>query len=227
MQKILRFIAILFMSLTAVFTILGGIGTTCVALAAENYDSMTALVPYKWLYVLFVLATVAIGVMGARAVVLLVKGMANAYRYSIIALVAGVIVGVIHMLVSRSLRGSSMPVDAVVYTTAITLIIFLCLRIPGVWEKVDWSRTQNKETDRSSGVAAIVCGILCLSIQIWMGPTHTFGGVNYADAFHAAMNMVGWGLILAGILLSLNAVQWLKQDRGIIQILHRQLNSRI
>ena len=227
MQKILRFIAILFMSLTAVFTILGGIGTTCVALAAENYDSMTALVPYKWLYILFVLATIAIGVMGARAVVLLVKGKANAYRYSIIALAAGVIVGVIHMLVSRSLRGSSMPVDAVVYTTVITLIIFLCLRIPGVWEKVDWSRTQNKDKDRSGGMAAIVCGMFCLSIQYWMGSTHTFGGINYADAFHTTINLAGWGLISYGILLSLNADRWIKQVRGIVQIWHRQLHSRI
>ena len=46
MGKFLRFIGIVFMGLTAAFTILGGVGTTCVALAAEKYDSMLAIAPY-------------------------------------------------------------------------------------------------------------------------------------------------------------------------------------
>ena len=140
MKKFLRFLGILLMSLTAAFTVLSGVGTTCVALAAEKYDSMSAIEPYKWLYVIFVIVTLAIGVMGIRAVILLVKGRENAYRYSLMALVAGVVVGGIHMAVSRALRGSSMPVDAVVYTTVLTLIVFLIFRIPRVWELVDFSR---------------------------------------------------------------------------------------
>ncbi len=114
MGKILRFIGILFMGVTALFTLTGGAGTTCVALAAEKYDSMVGIAPYKWLYVIFVIVTVAIGVMMVRATVLLVKGRPNAYRYSIISLVLAIVVGVIHIAVSRALRGASMPVDGVV-----------------------------------------------------------------------------------------------------------------
>lgn len=202
MGKVLRFIGIVLMGLTAVFTILGGVGTTCVALAAEKYDSMVAIVPYKWLYVIFVIATVAIGVMMARAVVLLIKGRSNAYRYSLISLVLGILVGGIHMAVSRSLRGSSMPVDAVVYTAVLTLIVFLIFRIPGVWEKVDFARARQDDSEKAGGAAAIVSGALVLTIQFWMAPSHTMnGGINYGDAYHAIMAVSGFALVLLGISL--------------------------
>jgi hypothetical protein len=205
MAKLLRFIGIVFMSLTAFFTLMGGIGTTCVALAAEKYGSMAAIAPYKWLYVIFVLATTAIGVMGVRAVVLLIKRKANAYNYALLTLVLGTVVGVIHMLVSRSLRGSSMPVDAVVYTTVLTLIIFLIFRIPPIWAKVDYAGASKSEANNSGGMAAIVCGVMALTIQYTMAPTHTISGINYADAFHTAMTLTGIGLLLLGIsLLVLN-----------------------
>jgi hypothetical protein len=205
MGKVLRFIAIVFMGLTAFFTLMGGIGTTCVALAAEKYDSMASIAPYKWLYVIFVLVTTAIGVMGVRAVVLLIQRKPNAYRYSMIALVSGTIVGVIHMAVSRALRGSSMPVDGVVYTTLLTLIIFLVLRIPAIWNKVDFAKAKKSESEVAGGAAAIISGLLVLTIQFWMAPTHTLAGVNYADAFHYAMVISGAGLLIIGCGLCLSA----------------------
>jgi hypothetical protein len=202
MGKFLRFIGILFMGLTAAFTILGGAGTTCVALAAEKYDSMVGIAPYKWLYVIFVIATVAIGVMMARATLLLVRGRPNAYRYSLISLVLGIVVGGIHIAASRALRGSSMPVDAVVYSAVLTLIIFLLFRLPGVWQKVDFTRAKPADNQKAGGAAAIVAGLLCLSIQYWMAPSHTMnGGINYGDAFHWSMSIAGWGLALAGAFL--------------------------
>lgn len=202
MGKFLRFVGIIFMALTAAFTILGGAGTTCVALAAEKYDSMVAIAPYKWLYVIFVIATVAIGVMMARATMLLVKGRPNAYRNTLISLGLGILIGVIHMVVSRSLRGSSMPVDAVTYTAVLTLIIFLLFRIPGVWEKVNFERAKLADNQKAGGVAAIVSGVLAFSIQYLMASTHTMnGGINYGDAFHLSMMLTGWGLVFAGITL--------------------------
>lgn len=194
------------MSLTAAFTVLGGVGTTCVALAAERWEAFSAIAPYKWLYILFVILTIGIGVMGIRAVILLVKGKKNAYRYSLIALVSGVVVGGIHMAVSRSLRGSSMPVDGVVYTTLLTLALFLIYRIPGVWKIVNFSAGKGSTGETGGGLAAIVMGGLTLSIQFWMAPTHTFGGVNYSDAFHLPLVVIGIGFILLGVFLLARAV---------------------
>jgi len=202
MAKALRFIGIALMAITSLFTILGGAGTTCVALAAENFDSMVAIAPYKWLYVIFVITTIAAGVMMARATIMLVKRNSNAYRTTIISLVAGILIGLVHMLVSRSLRGSSMPVDAVVYSAVLTLIIFLLFRIPSVWSRVDFSKAPKGDNETAGGAAAIIAGVLAFTIQFWMAGTHTMnGGINYGNAFHTTMTILGWIFLIGGISL--------------------------
>ena len=201
--KVLRFIGILFMAFTAVFTLLGGAGTTCAALMPTKWESMAPLAPYQWLYILYVIITIGIGVLGVRAVVLLIKGRANAYRSTLVALTAGVVVGVIHIATSRALRGSSMPVDAVVYITILTLFIFLLFRIPGIWKGVDYSKAPKKESKKSGGVAAIIVAFFVLTIQFWMASTHTWGGINFADAFNATMTTCGGLLFVSGIVLLL------------------------
>ena len=202
MGKVLRFIGIVLMGLTSAFTILGGVGTTCVALGAENYPSMAGIAPFKWLYVTFVIVTTAIGVMMVRATVLLVRGRSNAYRYTVISLVLGILIGVIHIIASRSLRGASMPVDAVTYTAVLTLIVFLLFRIPGIWQRVDYSKSKKADNQNAGGAAVIVSGMLALSIQYLMASTHTMnGGINYGDAFNLSMTVIGWGLMIFGFSL--------------------------
>ena len=201
--KFLRFIGILFMSLTAGFTILGGAGTSCAALFPTNWESMAPLAQYQWLYILYVILTIAIGVMGIRAVVLLVKGAPKCYQTTLITLLAGVVVGAVHIATSRAIRGSSMPVDGVVGMTVITLVIFLVLRIPGIWKGVDYTKAPKKEKRKSGGVSAAIVAALVLSIQYWMAPTHTWNGVNYANAFNATMWICGVASLLLGIWLLL------------------------
>jgi len=198
--KVLRLVGIVLMGLTAVFTLMGGAGTSCVAINPQGFGgSFTGIAPFQWLYIVFVVVTFAFGVMGARAVLLLIRNRANSYRYSVIALIGGTIVGVIHMLVSRNLRGSSMPVDMVTYTNILTLGIFLIYRFPGLWEQIGYgSPVQSNLTGMAGGLSAITSGVICLTIQYWMGATHTIGGVNYADAWHAALQLIGWLLVMAG-----------------------------
>ncbi len=207
MGKFLRFIGILFLSISALFNIAGGAGTTCVALNPKGYGpKFAAIADFQWLYILYVLVTVAFGVMMVRAVILLIKGRDNAYRYSLISLIGATVVGVIHIITSRALRGSSMPVDGVVYATVLTLIIFLIFKIPGVWEKVDFAKAKKEDSETAGGAAAIVAGVLSLTIQYMMASTHTINGVNYGDAFNLTMTVVGWSLIIAGIGVIGNAI---------------------
>jgi hypothetical protein len=201
--KLLRILGIVLMSLTAAFTLMGGAGTSCVALNPTGFgDSFAPIAKVQWLYILFVLVTLAIGVMGVRAVVLLVQGKKNAYRYSLIAMILGLVVGGIHMAVSRALRGSSMPVDAVVYTTVLTLVVFLLFRIPGIWQDVDFEKPagEKKTGKNAAAIALAASGLLALTIQFIMAPTHTIGGVNYADVWHVALTLIGGGLLIAGAL---------------------------
>jgi len=198
--KFLRYIGIVLMGLTAGFTLLGGVGTSCVALNPTGFsESMAKLAPFQWLYILFVLTGIALGALGIRATVLLVKGTDKAYRDTLYVLIAGVVIGAIHILVSRLLRGSSMPVDAVVYTTVLTLVLFLFFRIPSIWQGVNFARGNAKSNGPAGGMAAILLGVLTLTIHYIMGSTHTWNGVNYADAFNISMTSIGIGCLLFGV----------------------------
>lgn len=202
-SKILRFLGILLMSLTAAFTVLGGAGTSCAALLPTKWESMAPLAPFQWLYISYVIITIAIGVLMVRAVVKLVKGHQDGYKAALFTLIAGVLIGGLHIYTSRMLRGSSMPVDAVVYMTVLTLVFFLVIRIPPIWKGVDYSKAPRKEKKIAAGVSSIVAGVFCLTIQYFMAATHTWSDVNYADAFHATMilsavvcSLVGFALVI-------------------------------
>ena len=201
--KTLRFIGILLMGITSLFTIAGGAGTTCVALNPTNpgYEGkFDAIASVQWLYILFVVVTVAIGVMAARAVFLLAKGKSNSYRYSIIALISGIVVGGIHVFTSRTLRGSSMPVDGVVYTTVLTLIVFLLFRLPPVWKGVDFNGEGkgDKSGPMAAAITLFVTGLLTLTVQYWAGPTHTWGDTNWAGTFEITRILMGLSQLLGG-----------------------------
>jgi hypothetical protein len=160
----------------------------------------SGIAPFQWLYILFVLVTIPIGVMGVRAVVVLSQGKRVAYRFTLITLIAGASVGILHLFVSRALRGGSMPVDMVVYTTILTLMVFLLFRLPGVWKGVNFEKPAGEAPGGGNAAAAamIATGVLTVTIQFIMAPTHTINGINYADVWHAALSLIGGGLILAG-----------------------------
>jgi len=203
--KTLRFIGIVLMALTAGFTLLGGIGTSCAALFPSRWESMAPLAPFQWLYILFVLAGIALGVWGIQATVRLVRGTPDSYLTSLRVLAAGAVVGGLHIYMSRLLRGKSMPVDAVVYMTVLTLVVFLLLRIPFIWQGANFEKGDSQSNRMAGGAAAILLGLVTLTVQYTMGSTHTWSGVNYADAFNLVMTLTGSGLLLfgAGILVSL------------------------
>lgn len=199
--KFLRFIGIVMLTLTAGFTVLGGIGTGCAAFSPLNpkwADTMGPLVQLQWLYIFYVLIGVVIGVYGFRTVFRLIKGNPKAYREALIVLFCGLVIGGIHISTSRMLRGKSMPVDAVVYSTVVTLIIFLLFQIPGIREGADFSHGKGKDNQQAGGTAAIVLGLFILTIQHVVGATHTWGGINYADTFNAIMVIAGISSILLG-----------------------------
>lgn len=220
--KFLRFIGIVLMGLTGGFTLLGGIGTSCAALFPTKYDSMAALVPFQWLYILFVLTGIAIGLWGIWATIKLVRGTSDSYKMSLQALISGTVIGWLHIFVSQSLRGKSMPVDAVVYTTVFTLVIFLLFRIPAIWQGVNFDKGNTKSNLPAGGAAAILLGIMTLTIQYTMGSTHTWGGVNYADAFNTAMTLTGFGLLLLGVGLFVSVAKvW--ETAGRLQVHERSV----
>ena len=201
MKKSLRFIGILFMGITAAVTLLGGVGTTCVALDATKYDSMKAIANYQWLYIAYVVIGVALGVLGIQATIQLILAKKGAEKSALWILVSGVVIGVIHILTSRALRGSSLPVDGVVYINVLSLVIFLLFQLPKVREMSLFKTETADDATAAGGMTAFVAGLLVLSVQMWAGPTHLLEGINYADTFHNAMLGIGSILVLGGLAL--------------------------
>jgi hypothetical protein len=205
--KVLRIIAIVLIGVTAAVNLMGSVGSSCIALAAENFgEKWAAIVPYKWLYQLLILATLAATIYGIIALVRLIKGRKGSFNQVILSLILVCIPTIIQIVASRSLRGTSQPNDMRLYITLFTLIVLLILRTPAVYQKIGFERpAQGGAGSAAGGLAAISMGLLALSVQVWAGPTHTWGGVNYADVWHVQFTLTGGLLVISGILLLANA----------------------
>ncbi len=208
--KVMRVVAIVFLSLSAVWTFLSGVGTSCVAFGAENYDSMAGIIPYKGLYQGFVFVTAAIGLALAVATRAFAKGRPWAYWGSIILLAVDAAVGWYHYTTSVNLRGSGAPANTRVYLALLTLVILLLLRIPSIWRGLPWGGNTQQKADGGAaggGVALIVMGLGTIGAPIAFTSTHVLGGINWAHAFDLPLMIGGGIMVTAGLFLLLRREQ--------------------
>jgi hypothetical protein len=201
--KVLRIIAIIFMGLTAAMNLLGGAGTSCAAFS-NNVGYRLAfreILDYRWIYQGLVITTVIIGLVGIWATIKLVRGGPSVYRNAIIVLVIGSILGAIQYVASLTLRGAATPANVKFYINAITLIYFLILGVPSIRGKVDFSSPGNDKAEKAAaaGMAAIVAGIVILTVFTWAGPSHTFNGENWTYVFYTPLMVSGTLLIIGGM----------------------------
>jgi hypothetical protein len=202
--KILRFTAVVLLGLTASFHLLGGIGTSCVALFAERWDSMVALSPYKWLYLIFVLVTVAVSLFTIQATIWFAKGKGGAYRYAILILIVDLFVTAAHVVASKTLRGSAAPANVRLYLNILTLVYFLIIGSPTLLPSRPLSDHPGRGGGASLGAAFVIMGLALLTVQWWVGPTHTWSdGINYADVWHGQLMTAGWVLVIVGVVVGL------------------------
>lgn len=226
MGKFIRVVAIIIFATMTAMMLLGGIGTSCVAWGLENYEDYAMLVNVQWLYQLVSVVTIALGVFGIWIAISLGRGKQNSYRNAIIMMVIGLIGAGAQMFVSEALRGTSAPNNMRVYLTAFTLVMFLLLRIPGVWQKVDFDRgAREGSAGTPIGLAMMATGLLIMTVHIWAGPTHTMGGVNYADVWHNQLFLAGFSfLTLGGVIL---AISWAAKRGWLQQLSASRSTSRI
>lgn len=200
--KIIRIVAIVLLGMTAAMNLLGGIGTTCAAFS-NNVGYRLAfkeLMDYRWLYQILVVTTILIGLAGIWATVKLVRGGPHIYRDILIILIIGTILAGIQYFASMALRGKAAPANMKFYLNVFTLVVFLLFRIPGIWKNLDFNAPGGKnETSSGVGLAAIITGILTLTIFIWAGPSHTFFQENWTYVLQVPLIIVGTGLTLLGI----------------------------
>lgn len=198
--KAIRTTALILVGMAAAMNVLGGIGTTCAAFFTKKYPPMWSLMDYQWLYQLFVVVTLIIGLAGVWTTIGLVKGRSRAYLYALIVMVAGAAIGLIHYIASEMIRGKSAPANVVFFINAGALIVLLLLRLPSIRQHVDLTKPAGRiDRTTASGLAAIVCGIIVLTIPLWAGDSHTFEGTNWVLYLQIPLIIAGGALTLSGL----------------------------
>jgi hypothetical protein len=198
--KILRIIAIILMGLASALMILGGIGTICIAFWPEKYPSLAMMAQVKPIFQVAAITTIIAGLLGVWITIRLRRFTERSYLYAVLILLLSLATAGVKMYFSSKLRGSVAPTNIRFDFSLIVLIYFLILRIPGLWEKVKYTaQSHDDEGNAGAAIAAIIGGALTLTVQYWAGPTHTMGGVNYADVWHTQLALIGWTLVLAGV----------------------------
>ena len=200
--KVLRSVGLIFFGLATAMNLLGGIGTTCAAFLTRQYPPYWALIKQdmQWLYQGLVITTVLIGLVGIWVLIELIRGKKNAFRNALIVLVIGTILSGIQFYYSMQLFGKATPANVKFFSNALTLILFLIFLIPGVRQKVSFTKHEggtDKET--AGGLAAIMVGILLLTTPIWAGPSHTYQGMNWVHLLQTELNISGILLTGGGI----------------------------
>jgi len=200
--KILRIAGIILLGLTAMFNLLGGIGSTCISFAGAKFaaesESMAKLLPYAWLYQLFVVFTIPAALYAAYATIQVVRNRPGAYRKALLAILACLILAAIQMTASHLLRGKSQPNDMRVYISLLALIVFLIFRLPGMWQQTGFGQPGGDGNGIAAGLAMFLAGVMVLTVPQWAAPTHTFSsGINYADAWHTQLTWLG-ALLVGG-----------------------------
>ena len=193
-----RIVAIVFMALNAAMNLLGGTGTVCAAFLTENFESMMPLLEYQWLYQTLTIVTIAIGLLCIWATIALARARKHAYRDALVLLVVGTIVAGIHMVASLALRGKAVPANMKFYANAITLLLFLVLGLPGLRERVDFSRGGSSDDKAmTGGLAAMVAGGAVLTTELWVGSSHILGAANWVHVLRMPL-LAGGTLLFAG-----------------------------
>lgn len=206
--KVLRVAAIVLMGLTSVFTLLGGVGTSCVAWSANQYGKAFAMfVPYMPVYQILVYVSLIAAMVGIVATYALVRGDKWAYAGAIAALVVGLAAAAIQMYYTSTLKGKSFfdtpPTSMRFYITFLTLAIFLIIRLPGLWDRVGLGRPQGGPGSKmgSGGLSMLLAGLVTLATPMWAGPSHMLEGYNLVHVLDVHLMVGGGFLSVAGVTL--------------------------
>lgn len=201
--KFVRLAGIVLLAISAAFTLLGGVGTTCVAFGAENFGaSMARLTPVKPIFQLLVVVSIAAALFGIYTTYHLSRGKSGTYRWAIIFLIVAGVASAIQFYYSLTLRGSTAPNNIRLFTTLFTLVVFLVLGFPGIWQKIGFEDGRPGAVDnrKAAGAALMITGLMVLSMPIWGAPTHMIDGVNTVNVLLIPLMITG------GVLTSLGAL---------------------
>lgn len=225
----IRLSIVILMSLVASFSLMSGIGTTCVAFAPAKWgDAFVALIPYASIYQVITVITIIVGFAASIITYAFVRGDKWAYIAAIITILVGLISGAVHVYYSSTLRGSATPANLRVIIDVVALLFLLIIRLPSIWNKIDLTKPMGNKRSFNfpTGAACMVTGLGLLSTPLYAGPSHTFDGINYVEYLLPELYIVGGIFCFMGISLIIMAKFNLDIEHGFVQIWNKTFQKK-
>jgi len=200
----LRTLLVVVMALATIMTLLGGIGSTCVAFNAEQYGPLFAkLGPYKPILQMLVYISVLVG----AAMILVTYWTARASKWffigALITLIVGGVAAAVQMYYSSSVRGipffSAAPTNIRLYVTLAALIVFVLIRFTPWWNQIGTPSNKPGSPMGAGGASLIVAALAVLSTPLWAGDSHTIDGYNFVLVLETPLLIDGIGMLIVGI----------------------------
>lgn len=211
--------AVILMSMVSVFSLMSGIGTTCVAFAPDKWGkAFAAIIPYATTYQIITVVTLIVGFAASIITYAFVRGDKWAYYAAILAILVGLISGGVHVYYSSTLRGSAAPANLRVFIDIIALLFLLIIRLPGIWNKIDLTKPMGKTKgsfNTPTGTAFIVTGLGLLSTPLYASPSHTNEGMNYVEYLLPELYIIGGIFCAMGIGLLVMSRFGLNLEKGV------------
>jgi len=227
--KLVRRIAIIIFGLAVVFTLLGGLGTTCVAFNAEKYGkAFEKFISYKGEYQMMVYVSIVTALVGIVATWALVKGKKWAYLLALIVLILGLATAATQMYYTSTIKAVSFfktpPTNMRFYTTLFALIVLLLLRLPAIWKAVDLGNqsSASNAAGPAAGLTACVMGIITVTTPMWAGASHMLDGYNLVNVLEWPLLVGGWAMIIGGIAAVLLGRDGVPMRHALAQLLHER-----
>ncbi|MEB2288575.1 MAG: hypothetical protein OZ934_10720 [Anaerolineae bacterium] len=204
--QILWIVAVVAMGMTAAMNLFGGIGTVCAAFLTDNFPPMLVLKDHQWLYQRMMLITIAIGIAGVSATFGLFRGGSHAYRNALLVLIVGAVMGELHARSSLVLRGKMVPANIKFYINLFTLVLFLIMGLPSIRGGISFSKPRGKkEATAAGGMAALLVGVMMLTMPLWVGSSHTYEGTDWTGVLQPGLSIVGLAFTAGGLGVFLKA----------------------
>lgn len=188
----LRVTAIVLLALTAVVTVVSGIGIYCAAFDTLNYPSLSALMPFQWLYQLYMVATLIGGLAGLWATVGLLRRSSGSLRFAYVVLLGIVATALAQVVTSQILRGKSMPNDIRLALAVVTLLVFWIGRRALAQASASGPAT-GARAGTAAGAALVVSGLALAVAPVWTHVEHGASSGNWAsvaDIYIVIMSIV-------------------------------------
>jgi|OpeIllAssembly_1097287.scaffolds.fasta_scaffold02360_4 hypothetical protein len=203
----LKIVLALFLGASTVMTLLGAVGTACLAWNGDKYGP-----PFKWIvaampmYQVLVYVSLVAGVALAIVTYAFLRGDKWFYLGSLIFLIVGGGAAAYQMYLTSSLKGVSFfqtaPTNVRFYITVATLIAFLIVRFPGIWNKFGLGGSGGKASFTTpTGAAFVLMGVMLMTAPLWASPEHVIDGFNYVTTLQVPLLVDGLALTIAGVAL--------------------------